>query len=305
LSILLLFVDGFGIGPAYATTNPYITARTPTLDAWLGGKKLIQPPRRLDAPAVTVVSTDACLGVAGLPQSATGQTTLLTGLNAPAAAGRHVNGYPTAVLRKMLSEANIMLRLRRENYRVALANAYSPEYFTLIEAGKRKHAAIAFAALAADVPFLSLDDLRAGRAVYQDVTSQLLIDRGHDLPGLTPELAGEYLARIAQANDFTLFEYFQTDLVGHSGDFARAVGLVETLDRFFGSVAAHLPADCLFVIASDHGNVEDMSVRTHTLNPVPTLLYGAGREEIADKISDLTDIAPALLALLRRQRRSD
>lgn len=305
MHILLLFVDGFGIGPAYATANPYVTARTPTLDAWLGGKNLVQPPRRLDNPPVSVVPTDACLGVAGLPQSATGQTALLTGLNAPAAMGRHINGFPTPALRKMLADANIMLRLRREGFRVALANAYSPEYFKLIEIGKRKHAAIALAALAAGVPFLSLADLRAGRAVYQDVTSRLLIARGHDVPELSPEQAGEYLARIVHANDFTLFEYFQTDLAGHSGDFARAVELIETLDRFFGATAASLAEDCLLVIASDHGNIEDMSIRTHTQNPVPSIMYGADRGEVAGKIGDLTDVAPALLAYMRRRRRFD
>jgi 2,3-bisphosphoglycerate-independent phosphoglycerate mutase len=305
LHVLLLFVDGFGIGPAYATANPYVTAQTPTLDAWLSGKRMTLPPRRLDNAAVCVVPTDACLGVDGLPQSATGQTALLTGLNAPAAVGRHVNGFPTLQLRQMLDDANIMLRLRREGFRVALANAYSPEYFTLIETGKRRHAAIALAAIAAGVPFRSLEDLRAGHAVYQDVTSGLLLARGQAVPALTPETAGEYLARITRKNDFTLFEYFQTDLAGHSGNLPRAVELMETLDRFFGATAAHLTEDCLLVIASDHGNVEDMSVRTHTRNPVPTILYGAGREEAAGKISDLTDIAPALLALLRRHRPTD
>jgi hypothetical protein len=37
---------------------------------------------------------DASLCVPGLPQSATGQAALLTGLNAPELMGRHIEGFP-------------------------------------------------------------------------------------------------------------------------------------------------------------------------------------------------------------------
>jgi len=40
-----------------------------------------------------------------------------------------------------------------------------------------------------------------------------------------------YVARLAAAHDFTLYEYFQTDRAGHDRDMERAVGLIQGLDR--------------------------------------------------------------------------
>ncbi len=302
MAVIFVFVDGFGLGPDDARVNPYITARTPVLDEWLGGKYLIRSagPRR--TAKVTMVPTDACLGVEGLPQSATGQTALLTGLNAPAVMGRHVNGYPGPTLINLLNESSLFRRLWAAGYRTTLANAYSPEYFTLIESGKRKHAAIAVAALGAGLPFRSLDDLRAGQAVYQDVTSCLLIERGHAVPVLDPVTAGSYLTALAASYDLTLFEYFQTDVIGHTQDLPAAVRIIETLDRFFGGIAAGLGEDDLLLITSDHGNIEDLSVRTHTTNPVPTLLVGRGKDACGERIGSLLDIVPTLTAWLQGER---
>jgi 2,3-bisphosphoglycerate-independent phosphoglycerate mutase len=85
MGVLLLFVDGLGLGRPDPETNPLVRAR-------LGRLRLVHGAPASD-PAATLVSTDACLGVPGLPQSATGQTSILAGLNAPAAVGRHINGY--------------------------------------------------------------------------------------------------------------------------------------------------------------------------------------------------------------------
>ena len=53
------------------------------------------------------------------------------------------------------------------------------------------------------------------------------------------------------------------------------------------------------VITSDHGNVEDLSHRHHTLNPVPTLVIGAARAAFGQGLSDLTHFAPAILSYLK------
>lgn len=72
----------------------------------------------------------------------------------------------------MINEDNIFLSAIREDKRVLRANAYSPEYFVMIKERKRRYAAIALAALAADLKFLSLDDLSNKKAVYQDITNE-------------------------------------------------------------------------------------------------------------------------------------
>ena len=52
------------------------------------------------------------------------------------------------------------------------------------------------------------------------------------------------------------------------------------------------------ILTSDHGNIEDLSIRTHTLNDVPTIVWGRRQNEIARKIKDLSDITPTIVSLL-------
>jgi bisphosphoglycerate-independent phosphoglycerate mutase (AlkP superfamily) len=53
------------------------------------------------------------------------------------------------------------------------------------------------------------------------------------------------------------------------------------------------------LLTSDHGNVEDLSTRNHTLNPVPTLAWGPARERVARRVRTLADITPAILEILK------
>src|SRR5881394_3181591 len=54
------------------------------------------------------------------------------------------------------------------------------------------------------------------------------------------------------------------------------------------------------ILTSDHGNIEDLSVRNHTLNPVPTIVWGRHRTRIAPRIRSLTDITPAIVDVLTK-----
>ena len=49
------------------------------------------------------------------------------------------------------------------------------------------------------------------------------------------------------------------------------------------------------VICSDHGNFEDLSVKTHTINPALTITAGKNASQLADSIKDLTDIKPSII----------
>jgi bisphosphoglycerate-independent phosphoglycerate mutase (AlkP superfamily) len=52
------------------------------------------------------------------------------------------------------------------------------------------------------------------------------------------------------------------------------------------------------ILTSDHGNIEDLSVRNHTLNDVPTVVWGAEKEFAAQRIKDLSDITPTITKIL-------
>src|SRR5574340_1599560 len=104
MSVLMIFFDGFGLGADDTATNPLLTAPMPTIRGLFNG---IMPTRgngHFTSTRATLIPTDATLGVPGLPQSATGQTTIFTGVNAANAIGEHLGPYPNAALRKIRSE---------------------------------------------------------------------------------------------------------------------------------------------------------------------------------------------------------
>ena len=59
--------------------------------------------------------------------------------------------------------------------------------------------------------------------------------------------------------------------------------------------------ETLVILTSDHGNIEDLSVRTHTRNKAMTLLWGSGAQETADSMRSITDVTPAVLRSLKGQ----
>ncbi len=295
---LLIFVDGLGLGLDDPAINPVAAARTPCLDVLLG-HRLAGIAGPLAHNGALLIPTDATLGVEGLPQSATGQTALLTGLNAPRAVGRHVTAYPTKELRDLLTAYNIFSQVKALGGSVALANAFTDEYFARVQEGKMRHAAITYSAIAADVPLRRVDELRQGRALFHDLTNGRPRSWGYDVPELTPRQAGRNLAGIAAEHHLTVFEFFLTDLAAHGRIDLPPVVVVEMVDALLAGVLDAADLDRLLVmLASDHGNIEDARAAIHTRNPVPTLLVGEGRDEVGNRIASLTDITPALVAWL-------
>jgi len=153
--------------------------------------------------------------------------------------------------------------------------------------------------LAADLPFFTLEDIRAGKSIYQEFTNTELKERGFDLDPLTPAEAGVILARAARAYDFTLFEYFQSDKAGHSGDPLRIRAELTKLDAFMSALLEELGPDLrektLVLVTSDHGNLEDATTRRHTVNPVPLLAWGHGAEDFLAGVTRLDEVTPAIV----------
>jgi phosphopentomutase len=82
-------------------------------------------------------------------------------------------------------------------------------------------------------------------------------------------------------------------------DFPGAVDVLETFDAMLGGILESLdPAGTLILLTSDHGNIEDMTTRTHTRHPVPLIVYGADAPAFAARIrqgADLTVVTPLVL----------
>lgn len=288
--VLLFFVDGVGlagVGPA----NPWGYLPTANLRRLLPGG-LTTASIGLSTEIATLSALDTTLGVSGLPQSASGQTALLTGVNAPALLGRHLSGYPDSTLVQLLAEHSLFRRLVECNISATFANAFYDDYWQEFPAGP--HSATTEAVLKAGLPLRTQADLRQGNAVYQDITNHLLRRRGLDLPLVTPALAGERLAQIVRQHQFTLFEFFQTDVAAHKGRREVLEQHIQNIDAMIGAVLANSDLrDTWFVLASDHGNSEDLTTRDHTGNQVPGLSVGANSES-ARAWQSIIDIAESI-----------
>src|SRR4051812_30035479 len=253
--LLLFFIDGLGIGTR-GPHNPF--------DGLADASPL--SIFQNEAPQIPfdgiVVPTDACLGVGGRPQSASGQTTILTGINAPKLIGAHKQGFPNPPLLDIIREHSIFLQLTTRGIEsISFANTYTKRFF---ERRPRWISATTAAVEAAGLPFNVVDDLRAGRAVYHDFTNETLGERGENAPLRTPEDAGRVLANIVSSHRFTLYEYFITDKIGHAQDFAEACRALPMLALFIRTMLTNLDLKTTTVfLTSDHGNIEDLSVRNH------------------------------------------
>jgi 2,3-bisphosphoglycerate-independent phosphoglycerate mutase len=285
MGVLLIFVDGLGLGEDEPDKNPVARARVRRL-------RLLRD-RAAPDPTATLVPADACLGVPGLPQSATGQTSILAGVNAPAAVGRHINGYCTKSLAALLDGRSLFSRVKVGGGEAAFANAYTPAF---LENLPRFLSVSTVAAMRAGLTFRTLDDLARGEALFHDFTNRLLPERGYSLPIVRPREAGARLARLGERHTFTMYEHFLTDRAGHARDMARGVEILEKLEEFLDAVLSAMDLSAhLVVLASDHGNLEDLSTKRYTRNPVPAVFWGAGASEASAAVRTIADIAPAIL----------
>jgi len=285
--VLLFFIDGLGVGEDDPDRNPLATGEFPSLRL----TRTQRPEGTVGSPIVAR-GLDASMGVQGLPQSATGQTSILTGVNAPAVMGKHISGFPGPQLRGILERHSILKRIREAGRTASFLNAFAPRVFEAAE-NKRRLSATSLATLASGAPFRTWSDLLERRAVVHDLTHWRMREWGYDLPLRAAEEAGAIIADETAQLDFALFEYFETDRAGHDQDRPRAMRCLADLDRALQAALERLDLQSTTVIvASDHGNLEDGLVKTHTLNPAFFAIWGSWAP--AWEPQRLTDIAPLI-----------
>ena len=280
MKVLFLFIDGVGLRAA-ATDNPVNPEVCPALCRLIAkhGKPI-----------------DARLGIDGPPQSATGQATMFSGVNCAAAMGKHCEGFPGPNLRKIIETDNLFKQLRSRGKEVCFSDAYLVDSAEEL-ASRRFKSVTTVMALTTPETIRTVDDLQNGQAVMQDLTRETIQDRWPDIAVIPPQRAAEHLAAIARRYDFTLFEFFQSDVAGHSMDYARACAALRTYDRFLASLVRFAEAmGVTLVLTSDHGNIENISERGHTLNPVPFVALGPKEEFLRERVSSLVDVTPAILS---------
>ena len=324
--VLLFFVDGVGLGSDDGDVNPFVRAKLPALTDLLGvpAITLSAAPRHCDA--ASLIPIDAVLGWPGTPQSGTGQATLLTGSNAVEMHGGHFGPWVPARLRTLVREQSILAQAIAAGFRTTFANAYPEEVHQLIGgepsplpsdapagAGRQRksrngqprripsflRAGPPLAAIGAGLLNRHTPELARGDAVASELTNEGWRERlgRTELPAIDAATAGQNLARIAGQHDLTLFAHYSTDYAGHQQDMEAAVLTLEKLDAFVGGLLAAADDELLICIASDHGNIEDVTTG-HTRNPAIGLVTGTGHAAFARRAVSLTDIAPAVMNVL-------
>ena len=293
----MLFLDGVGLG-AYDEHNPFTRADVPVLRGLLDGAlPTLSHAGRTTAHA-SLHALDATLGMEGLPQSGTGQAALFTGEDAISLHGRHFGPWVPTGLRPMLAERNLLVRAQAAGRRVAFANAYPEELVSQVHAGTRRLPAFLRAgpplvALAAGMLTRHTPELARGDAVASEITNagwRRMLKK--DVPVISAAEAGINLARIVAAHDLTLFAHYATDSAGHEKALTPAVAALERVDAFLGGLLGAMSPDTLIVIASDHGNIEDVRMQ-HTRNPALGLVIGP--TAATAHLRAITDVAPYLL----------
>jgi 2,3-bisphosphoglycerate-independent phosphoglycerate mutase len=299
-STLLIFLDGVGIGKADPSVNPFFKYHFRFLNDIFG-----QPPsldtRRLSAKSIFLFPADPLLGVEGLPQSGTGQTSIFCGVNAPKIAGQHFGPFPHSTTIPILKEQNIFLEFKRKKKKAFFVNAYPQIFFDYINSGKTRLSTTTLSCRFSGIRLNRSEDVRKGKALTAEITAERWVNKlNYKLPIIKPETAGKRLLRIASQNHLTVFEYFLTDHLGHLRHKEEMNHILEVLDRFLFFILKNINMEGItLIICSDHGNLEDLSVKTHTLNPALTITAGIHGEELSEKITDLSDIKPAIMSLYK------
>lgn len=289
--LLFLFLDGVGLGSDDSEINPFVIAKTPFLSEVLGGQ-FSQSLAEQFEPRFTFRHLDATLGYKGLPQSATGQTALLTGKNGAKIMDGHYGPWPGPTLKRELDKGSLFSEVLLQGKLAQFANVYPPGYFRALEAAKLKVNVPVYAALSAGLKLPRLEQYQTGKAVSVDLTGEYLHRYDARLQKLSAYDMGARLAKLSHDAQFTFFDYWPSDETGHRGSFAEAVALIEKLDLFLRGVAENL-GDVTLLLTSDHGNLEDKSVKTHTRADVPLLVIGEGADHFA-VASSLLEIVPLI-----------
>jgi phosphopentomutase len=298
-STLLIFLDGVGIGENNSDKNPFfqkqfkffeqIFAQTPCLECqeFFTVNKYLFP-------------SDANMGIDGLPQSGTGQTSIFCGVNASQIIGKHFGPYPYSTLKPIIEAENIFTSFLNRGLKVSFANGFPKIFFDYINSGRKRLNVTTLMALASNVKMLDVNDMLEGKGISSDLTNRRWNTKlNYNIPIISPEQAAKTLLDITEQNHLTLFEYFFTDHLGHGRNKDDFNILIDDLDRFLFKVITEIPNDTTLLICSDHGNLEDISVKGHTNNPTLTITAGRSALELKNKIKDLSNIKSAICDLYK------
>lgn len=292
----MIFLDGVGIGKKDYDFNPFFKFGFKTFEKIFGEIPSLDK-LKIERNGIYLFPSDAQMGVEGFPQSGTGQVSIFCGINAPKFVGKHFGPFPYSTTVPIIAEKNILKYFKDEDKKAYFANAYPQVFFDYLDSGKTRLNATALCCKLSDIKLNTVKEVEQGKALTAEITNVRWNKRlNYKLKEIEPETGARRLLNIALQNDFTLYEYFLTDHLGHGRIPDEFDSIYNTIDKFLFTILNEIQSDKMtLIICSDHGNFEDISVKTHTLNPALTITAGINSREIAESINDLSDIKPSII----------
>jgi len=293
--VLMIFLDGVGIGKEDPEINPFFKYEFKLFSHFFGETPSLEN-QYLEKNGTYLFPVDPVMGVEGLPLSGTGQTSIFCGINAQKKIGQHFGPFPYSTLIPDIKEKNIFKEFLNRNKKVSFANAYPKVFFDYINSGKKRLSVTSLSCLLTGVKLYKAAELHRGKALSAEITNFRWVNKlKYKLPVIRPETAARRLLKMNNENDFTLFEFFFSDHLGHGRLKDEMEYILDSLDRFLLYLLENVDEETTLLVCSDHGNLEDLSVKSHTLNPSMTIAAGKNAKRVSDNIKDLSQIKEVLL----------
>ncbi len=297
MSVIFLFIDGVGLG-SDSPSNPFYIKKYRGFSAMCGYQPFTESAKEVRDNSFLFKPIDACLGVEGLPQSGTGQASLLSGENAAREIGKHFGPFPHSGIKHLLKEQSLFNKAQKINKSCHFINAY-PEIFFRKATKRDRWSCTTLMARSADVVLNTTEDVKNGKAITAGITQEAWRDHLNiKVPVIEPETAANRLLKQSERFDLLLHEYYLSDKAGHSQNSKHAESVLSIYDRFLCHLIRNKSRNTTLILSSDHGNVEDLSTKTHTFNKVPLFVSGSGTELFASAES-IIDVTPAIIRLLK------
>lgn len=297
MALFFLFVDGVGVGPA-GESNPLATNELSAFNRFTACNGLHDGCTSIIDGKTLWKPIDANLGVKGLPQSGTGQVTLFTGENASQKIGKHFGPYPYTKTKPMIEKRSLFIKAQELGLKPHFLNAY-PDIFFQRSKKRNRWTCTTLMAKSAGLVLNGEQQIQDGKVVTAEIIQKAWREiLGLNVPEITPMDASYRVLNAMKSYDLVLFEYYLTDKAGHEMNRTKSDQVLSVLNLFMNGILDGMDESDTFVMTSDHGNIEDLSVKTHTRNPVPLFVYGD--TEPFKHAESIQDVTPAVIECLKR-----
>lgn len=304
-SVALIFIDGIGVGEPDPAKNPFFS-----YPFKLFKDIFDQAPHAGNVPLSSdtgvLFPVDASHGFPGYPQSGTGQLSIFGGFDAIKEFGGHFGPYAPLSLTERIYNSNLFKDAIDNGYSFRFLNAYPRPFFNYLRKKPRRLNVTAHCMISSGSAFNQARHVHKKQALTAEITNYRWKQKlGSKVPEITPEEAARIFRRNMKKADLSVFEYYLTDYAGHRRYDGHVHEICDILDRFLSHLVTHFDngTDTL-LICSDHGNFEDISIKTHTLNPSMFMAFGKYAPDAIREIKDLTHIKDFIFNMLQKDEKT-